>query len=139
MNQARVTISRPQRSDGVKNITISIEDKASGFNIIKIAMTAESFAECITGLGYVPAVIERVPTYKMLDNFGKKKEIMNCSVDKPDGYGDKRDKVLSENIKREVEKYIGDGWMLSDDGTRSQQNTPKHHFSLCRYVEEADK
>ena len=50
----KLTISRPQRSDGRKYISLTITDEISRIQFLDAEIELGAFAEALTGLAYVP-------------------------------------------------------------------------------------
>ncbi len=135
MKKAKLTISRLQRSDGIKEIRIEIVDDASCLNIIEISVSLENFTEALTGLGFVDVNITREPTHFMLENLGKEKEVQSVYIDRPKLFlqQERMKKYVQEKMERVLVEHPG--WGLSDDGTNSQQHGDKHCVTISRYVE----
>ena len=131
---AKVTISRRSNTKGEGGVAISIDDEASGLKIVEVQMELTEFAEVSTGLGYCKAEYRFKPNSFTVENIDKTREVKNIFVDRAGGAYDK-DKV-AEIIKKHIEDSgeLIDGWMLHDDGTRSQQHGDKHRVSLKRFV-----
>ena len=131
--RGKITISKD--SDDI--VTISIEDSASGINIVKVGMGLKDYAEAITGLARVDCEIIRKPTKRMVEYLGKKKEVESFPVDKVDSFC-KEDQIRKVNEEFGKSGLAKEGWEISNDGTRSQQNGNRHWATICRYIGEPE-
>lgn len=132
-NTANVTISRIQSSHEPNSFRISIGDESSGLNIVEVSMSHEQFANALTGIAHSKANYARKPKQSMIDNIGKKKETRSFNIAKHDIYDkDELKRYVIEQVNESGE--LKDGWMIWDDGTRSQQPTLMHKVILYRYV-----
>lgn len=132
--EARLSITRVSSTHGDGCINISIEDGKSGLLILSIDVGYEEFTKAITGQAYIKAKFKNIPNEFIVHNIGKKKETKYLTVAKP------KTNWPEEKMKKEVDLKIKksgelkDGWMVWDDGCRSQQNSDMHRVVLYRYV-----
>lgn len=128
----KVTITRPSRSDGKRTIVIEISDDTSGLLVCRVTMDARDFAECVTGLGLVPAVLDHW-VGDNADKVGKKRICKTIHIRRPHSYDDaerrmevrRNSKVLAECAK---------GWVLWCDGVGRQQPGDTWSVQLVRYA-----
>lgn len=95
------------------------------------------FAECIGGLSHCKGSIRKIVSDKRIRFLGMKKETHRIGIKLPED-------VSSYNLKKGelpelIENAVPDGWMLWDDGLRSQQNNHGYHnIIVYRYIEAKD-
>lgn len=126
---AKVTISRRSSQVGEGVISIEITDRNSSLIAASVTLTFEDFAQCITGVGAMPANWQFPPTAFTAENIGKNRETKTVSLQWCK-YGGER-----EELERLIEPHLTDGWQLFDDGMTRQQKTPNHTVYLYRFVE----
>lgn len=130
MKSAKVTISRVQGGDG-QHVSIAIDDDDSGLGVIRVRISLESLAKCITGQGYIPAQVERW--------IGERAHLIGMTREDRtvllDGKAPYEKSEAAEWVRAHAGLDLSDGWLIHDDGTTSRQDTPgKHRIHLCRYV-----
>lgn len=126
--KARVSITRTNSNVDKDSIRIAIVDDASSSHVVSVEMSPEDFALCVTGLASSPAVFNRLPTQDCVGRIGKTKETERVACDKVYDKEEQREIVLKDFSQKHS------GWLLWDDGTRSQQNGKDHIYVICRYV-----
>jgi len=131
MSNAKVSINRTNSNQRDTDfISITIEDRLSGRQIIRVEMEMEHFGAAITGLSSMPAVYNYVMTPEVAALIGKVRETKHALIDRVEF------KMTSEQVKEGIESELVDGWQLFDDGTGTQQpNKDKHKAILIRYVD----
>ena len=138
MRKAQVTISRPSYSSDKKAIVISIDDFDSGIRVMDLEMTLEDFAECLTGLANCSAVVEHW-CGKRAKDLGKIVEPKTVHLSGQPPY-DKDEAAKWVRAHPELSILLKEGWIISSDGTRSQQPSPTHHtVHLVRFVARGDQ
>jgi len=128
--EAHVTISRNNQDE----IRITIGDRSGGLRVVEVKMGLKDFALAVTGLGYAKAEFAFVPNQFLVDNILKEKQVIPMFVDKVKSFN-KEDQI--EAVKSEFIKagWSEDGWMVFDDGTRTQQHGGRHKALLYRFVD----
>lgn len=127
--EAKISITRNSNDE----ISVVITDGSSGLRVIDVRMSPHDFAMCLTGLAFCPASYSFAPKQFTIDNIGKKREVKEVFVDRPEVYGkeEKRNIVLK---RIEESGELVDGWMIHSDGCDSNQNGNMHRASLYRFV-----
>ena len=116
-------------------INITVGDRKSGLRVVEIKTTLQEFARAITGVGYSKATFSFVPTQFTVDSILKNRETMEILVNKSSIFSkEEQSKIVEDEFLKSglSEK----GWMLFDDGTRTQQPGKKHRAILYRFVDE---
>lgn len=122
-----ISVSRTNRDE----VNIKIEDEHSGDKILELTLTPAAYGLLCTGLCGIKGFMEVNTTA----NIAKEREVKNVVAEDIKRYQGKEitAKLVLEHFRS---SGLGDeGWMISDDGTRSQQNNPKGHcYNIKRYV-----
>lgn len=130
---ANITIGKRSNTKDEGCITITISDESSGLRVVEIEMDFKEFAQVMTGLAYCKGKYRFMPNEFVTTNIGKKREVKDIYIDKPESYEkDKNKKHVAESIDKSG--VLKDGWMLFDDGLRSQQPSKKHRVTLYRFI-----
>ncbi len=131
MKTARVTMSRVM-GGSESYVSISIDDEASSLGVIRVKMSLEGFASCVTGQGFIPGEVERW-IGKNAYRIGMTRETRTMMLAGRPPY----DKDEARRwVRAHPELILADGWDLNDDGTGTQQHDrTAHKISLARYVE----
>lgn len=101
--QGKITISRPQWSDGTETITIRLQDENSRIEFVEARMTLQAFAQAITGLGHRDVELEM----HGLDLVGKRIEHKEELVFVPGESYEPRHKKFAQMA---IEAFELDGW-----------------------------
>jgi hypothetical protein len=131
MKNACVSISRPQSSRGDTSIAITIEDADSHLTVLRVNLSLENFAACITGQACMPAKVERWIGANA-HNVGKTLEVRDLKLA---GRAPWKDSDASRWVLSHPDLVLADGWELYNDGVGTQQHGDVHRVTLCRYVE----
>jgi hypothetical protein len=112
-------------------VYVRIDDEHSGDKILELALTLQAYGLLCTGLGGVKGVMEVNTDAKVaMDRLTK--TVVTQDIKKY------QDKTLTSSLVQEHFKQSNladEGWILFDDGTRSQQNYKEgYHYTLKRYV-----
>lgn len=131
---AKVTISRRGMCKGDGEFCISITDASSGILVAEVNMELAEFAECIGGLSSCNGTFKFRADEHTVDKYGKVREAERISIEtKLDKHSDK------EGLLKLIKASVPEGWVLSDDGMRTQQNQRgRHQFVVCRFVDKVD-
>jgi hypothetical protein len=123
--EARVSISRTQNShDDSPPIRITLTDVKSGVEFVRLNMTAEDFAKCVTGQGYMPASGDFHG-----ELVGMQREVKNEEV--PGEY--------DADPAQACAPFEADGWKayLGDFGNPHRRSKGGYRVSFTRYVQPA--
>ena len=112
-------------SNGKVNFEIS--DHHSGDRIINIEFTLEELGLLLTGLHGVKGIADVYTDA----NIAKKREAMRVTCDKISDHKSPQRAMVQRHFE---EEYAPLGYLLHDDGTRSQQPTQLHQYIIKRYV-----
>lgn len=105
-HKGKLTISRPQYSDGTKLINISLIDDDANIQFVDVEIPYDEFTEVITGMSRVNCNFE----VRNLSNVGKVKEQRDISVPIEDDYN-KENRIKNACI--ELDKVVPKGWSYS--------------------------
>lgn len=120
MKKGRLSISKPVGGSDGPFICITVNDKDAGIEFLRLDISLEDFADCLTGKGYVPCEF----VARGLDKVGKvierdciKFPVPQCNItDRVDiAMRIAQDVLDNENAK------LDDKWVL--DGNFRQQNS----------------
>lgn len=139
--KVRVHIGNRSMQRGDAHPHIEIEDVASGIKIGDIEFTPAAFGELIAGNGFIEGEMEAVGLngYK---NVGLKKEVRVAFIPKSKipkfQYSDKYEeaKFIDNLMMYSDHLPEGNGWMVWDNGTRSQQPGDNRRVVYYRYLSE---
>lgn len=95
-------------------------------------VSAENLALALSGFSSQES---EAVVYDFYDTFGKKREIKKVSMERPNTL-DKKEVYQMVDCHYLVSDAASDGWKIHSDGTREQQNTKGHVYTLIRFVEE---
>lgn len=130
--QGRISMCRIGNNASSGYIAITVEDDSSSNIITRINLSLHDFANAVTGLGGVKGELEIMPTPESASVFGKEYQVDKITLD-TEGFSKYSDE---KKVLEMVHANIPEGWELSSDGMNTQQNdTGKHHFTVCRYVD----
>jgi hypothetical protein len=122
-----ISISRSSRD----LVHIRIEDEHSGDKILELDLTLSAYGLLCTGLSGVKGVME-VNTDAKIAMDRLTKTVVTPDIKKY------QDKALTSSLVEahfKESNLADDGWILFDDGTRSQQNYKQgYSYTLKRYV-----
>ena len=126
MKDTVVTLGVSRTNNNVVNLQIN--DAHSGDRLTEVKISLENYALLLTGLHGVQAVA----LVNENCNIAKKRTTECVLMSKVDSY-DKE--VVKEAVHEHFEEnYKDSGWILQDDGTRSQQPLlESHQYSIKRY------
>lgn len=138
--EAKVTISCDSRG----TFTLTIEDRASGMDVVEVEMTPHDFAMALASRGLQPGKGRFHP--QVADRVGKLKEVAHVHVhDTREWQGrlsnarrgtPEHEAVLAElHAALLATKPEGEGWQVWADGHRSQQNGPLWAGVLVRWID----
>ena len=135
-HKAKLTISRPQRSNGKRMISITVRDSDAGIEFLEIDISLESFAECITGLAYAECDIE----FSGLENVGKQIERDTIEFEIPEYIYFGTRKEIAYKLAKET---APDGWIVSNYfGSQSsffrKDGKDYARTSISRWVEKVE-
>lgn len=122
-----ISISRTNRDE----VIVRIEDEHSGDQILELTLTPAAYGLLCTGLCGIKGFME----VNTSANIAKEREVRSIVAEDIKRY---QDKELTAKLV--LEHFWGpglgnEGWMISDNGTRSQQNNSKGHcYNIKRYV-----
>lgn len=133
--RANVTISKRRTTKGEGCFAISISDESSGLPIVSVEMDLAEFAECIGGLAYCKAEINKLPTSYSVDRYGKEKQVKTVQMPKGSiNWSSSKDHIKAEVNAHFLANYSGDDWELWSDGIGTQQRSQEFHdYVICRY------
>lgn len=123
-----VNMSLSRTNKGV--VLLSIEDEHSGDRILDIDMSLEELSLLITGFGGVKGAAK----FFSGSNIAKKREVKSVTCDKTPSFSKQDQKELVQEHFENNIVPLNEGWVIHDDGTRSQQNSKDHRYILKRYV-----
>lgn len=114
MNKGKITISRPNYSDGKEVIQISISDDDAVVKFLTVEIGLEDFTKALTGQSRMPVEFE----INALDCVGKKRETkcIEFKISDKSMY-----KGRSELAIKEAKKHTPDGW-IADEYYGSQRS-----------------
>ncbi len=121
LSPVAVSISRPSYHDGRSAISLRIEDRVSGCQIVEIEMTCEAFAEAITGLQSRGGSAKWSPKYLL-----KRRELKNVFVPTSDTFYSKEKRA--EELDLRTKDICVDGWEIhcrSDYGNMHKHSIDK--------------
>ncbi len=131
MKSANVTISRVMGAGG-SYMAISIEDDASLLGVIRLNMSLEDFACCVTGHGHIHAEVE----WWIGKNAGRIGMIREGKDVLLTGRPPYEKNSARKWVAEHPELILADSWELHSDGTTTQQHVrDKHQIHLVRYVD----
>lgn len=140
LSPVAVSISRPSYHDGRSAISLRIEDRVSGCQIVEVEMTCEAFTKAITGLQSMPGTAKWTPDCLLM-----RRELKRCFVpqDKWASTGEDRAKQLDEATKA----IRVDGWEIhsrSDFGNmhkhaKGPNGENGYMVSFIRFVEATEE
>lgn len=116
-------------------IMIDIMDNNSRIDIVNLTMDLEEFAMAVTGRDDTTCDITRVVSEDHIKNIGMKHIIQKVYIPKIQGMYDREDIKAYVISSFEKSEYYKDGWMMSNDGTHSQQNEKQHRYVIYKYVD----
>ena len=122
-----ISISRTNRDE----VVVRIEDEHSGDRILELTLTPAAYGLLCTGLYGIKGFME----VNTSANIAKEREVRTIVAEDIKRYQDKE--LTASLVLEHFEKsgLANEGWMISDNGTRSQQNNSKgHYYSIKRYV-----
>lgn len=131
-----ICITRPSLYDGRKVIAFEIKEESSNLLVAIFTMTAEDFAESVTGLAYRPIDFDYITSTENAERFGMKRETKTVFIDRvPYELKDHR-KIAYVRDHLIMDGYIDidNSWEIFSDGLRSQQNGEKHKVVLVRWI-----
>lgn len=130
--KGNITISKPSGGIRGKCISIRIADTASSTTIVEVSMSLEDFADAVTGM-HSKCEIERSPTPEDASRFGRELETATGYCERAGFQGrEKQAEIVEADF---LLNWKTDGWLLADNGTRSQQNGDQHHYGVRRWKE----
>ena len=122
-----ISISRSSNN----KVYINVEDEHSGDNILELSLTLEAYGLLVTGLSGIKGTMEVNPNAQI----AKKREVKRVVVPEIKKYQDKK---ITEQLVLDhfaLSSYKTDGWILHDNGTRSQQNNANgYEYIIKRYI-----
>lgn len=130
-----VTISRRGYEEAEKMV-VSVVEKNSRLHLIEFEIDPSELMRALTSLAYRPIEIKEFIHKDDFFKVGMRKENKEVFIPKPKMYSTKEQKVYITEYLMEHPEYFQNGWELSDDGTRSQQNGEKWRLSFRRWVNE---
>ena len=138
--KVRVHIGNKSMQRGDAHPFIQIEDVSSGIRIGEISFTPANFGELVAGSGFIEGEMDAVGS-DCYENVGRKKDVSFVQIPKSAikdfGYGkSEAQSAFIDNLMMHSE-YLpdGQGWMVWDNGTRSQQPGDSHRVVYYRFVD----
>lgn len=130
--EAKVRIGRVSSLKGEGHIVIEVEENISGLTVCQLNMSYEEFAECITGMSGCEGKFEFLPTPFTVQNYGKKRVVEQRLCPKVRSFKREDQSMAVEKHFKTHDEPLG--WMLWDDGTRTQQNGEDHCYVVWKFV-----
>lgn len=132
-HKAKITISRPQRGDGVKEIRIAVRDDAAGIWFLELKIDPSDFAECITGLASMPCEM----TFRGLENVGKVVERGTIEFKIPcEMYSkDRKNMAIKAAVGHTPQGWIASDYYGSQDSFFTKDDEPWARTSIHRWVD----
>lgn len=131
MNNVKTIGSISIRRSSEDAVYIRIEDDHSGDRILEMELTLENYGLLLTGLGGIKGeMVVNKDAHVAMEREGKRVVVPEIKK-----YQDKEltAKLVTEHFMNT--ELPAEGWILSDNGTRSQQNNPKgYEYIVKRYV-----
>ena len=114
--KGKLTIGRIQNGDVADPIRISIEDATSGVHILTLNVGLENFAECLTGLSFIPCSGE----INLDAPINMVREVKKELVPVPDNTHN----LTKEQLRQLLDSFEVDGWKgYLDDLTNHHRTT----------------
>jgi len=136
--QGKISICRQGLYKGEdEKLCMSITDEGSGCRVIELDISLEDMMRALTGFSSQECEIQFVFPEKVRNILGKNKECkrIDMLVGKVSKYSKEGEKLIKDMITIELARPEYQGWILWDDGIRTQQNkTGIHSYVICRYV-----
>lgn len=140
LSPVAVSISRPSYHDGRSAITLRIEDRVSGCQIVEVEMSCEAFAEAITGLQARAGSAKWTPKQLLM-----RRELKKCFV--PEGKWSSSKEERNAQLDEATKDICVDGWEIhsrSDYGNMHRRATGPngeqgYSMSFIRFVEATEE
>lgn len=127
MTKVKTVISAGVSRTSNGKVNFEISDHHSGDRIINIEFTPEELGLLLTGLHGVKGIADVFTGA----NIAKERETLRVTCEKDTTNKSSQEKVVITHFE---ENYAPLGYLLHDDGTRTQQPTQLHQYSIKRYV-----
>ena len=127
--KGKITIGRPQCSDGREVITIDVQDNSSRCRIVNLEMTYENFTKALTGQGYIDCDID----FNDSELIGKKKEHKTVKVPRMKGYERVNNKEIETHMVAydNINQLFLDGWVPRyEDFNNHHKHTDDNHVMV---------